>query len=232
VPVVAADAPLPAQARIFVVFGSKAAAREWPSDSVVIVCLSPSVAAVEDDAVTHVSLMPDPAVLVTRMRALIPALKTLRIFWSAESSRDDAEALVKAGADRGVVVLSERVSPPARLPERIRGLGDSADALWLMPDPALVNAENFAILREYAAAQNLPFIGPTEGLAERGATATIAVTFHDMGRAAAVSLRARLEGGAEPEFVRAGRVIVTVNAGAARSIGLGPKFESADKVLP
>lgn len=232
VTVVAADARPPVEAWAFLAVGGKAAARRWPRESVVVACLAPSVESVEGDAVTRVSLLPDPAVLVSRMRALLPRLRVLRVFWSSESSREDAEALEAAGQRQGVVVLSERVDPPSLLPERLRAIDGKDDALWLMPDPALVTAENFAIVREYAAARGIPFLGPTEGLAERGATATISATFRDMGRAAALSLRARLDGGAEPEIVRAARVTVTVNAAAARAVGLGPAFPSADKVLP
>lgn len=232
VTVVDARSPLPAGAWAFVAIGSKAAARRWPRDAVVVACLSPSVADDADDAVTRVSLLPDPEVLISRLSALVPGLKVLRIFWSSESSRDDAEALVKAGEARGVVVLAELVSPPSRLPSLLRELDGKADALWLMPDPVLVNAVNFAVLREYAAAEKIPLLAPIEGLTERGASATIAVSFRDMGRAAAFSLRARLAGRAEPEFVRAGRVTVTVNGAAARTPGLGPEPESAAKVLP
>lgn len=232
VPVVAAGAPLPAGERVFVAFGSKAAASEWPTDAVVVACLAPSAEAVDGDALTQVSLLPDPSALVARMRALIPSLKVLRVLWSSDSSRADAQALVRAGAASGVAVDLVRVWPPSRLPARLRGLSGRADALWIMPDPELVTAENFAVLREYAAAERLPFLAPTAGLAERGATAVIAVTFRDMGRAAAASLRARLEGRAEPEIVRAGRVSVTVNAAAARAAGAGLKLESADRVLP
>lgn len=232
IPVVSAGASLPAGARAFGAIGSRAAARRWPRETVVVACLAPSIEDVEGDALTRVSLMADPEVLVKKLRVLMPRLAVLRVFWSSDSSRDDVEVLVMAGERLGVVVLSERVDPPSRLPERLRRLSDRADALWIMPDPALVNAENFAVLREYAAAQKLPFLGPTEGLAERGATATISVSFRDMGRAAAETLRARLEGRAEPEIVRLRRVTVTVNAAAARSAGLGPNFDFADKVLP
>lgn len=230
--VLAPGAPLPDGERAFVVFGSKAAARAWPKDAVVVACLAPSAADIDGDEVTRVSLLPDPGTIVARARGLIPALKVLRVFWSSESSRADAQALALAGADAGVAVELERINPPSRLPERLRSLTGKPGALWLMPDPALVNEENFAVLREYAAAEKIPFLAPTEGLAERGATATIAVTFRDMGRAAAASLRARLDGRAEPEAVRVGRVRVTVKAAAARAAGMGPAFESADQVLP
>lgn len=232
VTVVSAGSSLPPDARAFVAFGGKAASRELPEDAIVVACLAPAVASADGDALNHVSLMPDPATLVARSAALLPSLKVLRVIWSSESSRDDAAALAQAGAERGVIVQLERVFPPSRLPSRLRELSGRADALWLMPDPALVNEESFAVLREYAAAQKLVFLAPTEGLAERGATATIAVTFRDMGRAAAASLRARLDGGAEPEAVRATRVTVTLNAAAARAAGLELREAAADKVLP
>lgn len=231
VPVVSPGTRLPAQAWAFAAVGSKAAARSWPRNSVVVVCLSPSAAGDEEDEITHVSLLADPAVVVDRMLALAPKLKVLRAFWSSESSRGDVEALQKAGAARGLVVLSERVDPPRALPEKLRSLEGKADALWLMPDPALVNAENFAILREYAAAERLPFFAPTEGLAAHGATATIAATFRDMGRAAAAALRERLAARPSPEIVYVSKVTVTVNLAAAREAGLDG-ISSADKVLP
>ncbi len=232
VTVVAADALVPADARAFVAFGGKAAGRVWPEHAIVVACLAPTVPDLEGDGLTHVSLLPDPEVLIDRSVALLPALKVLRVFWSSESSRADAAALARAGADRGVVVHLERVSPASRLPARLRELSGKADALWLMPDPALVNEEAFAVLREYAAAEKLAFLAPTEGLAERGATATIAVTFRDMGRAAAASLRARMDGRVEPEAVRVAHVTVTLNASAARAAGLEPRRTAADKVLP
>ncbi|MCR4296153.1 MAG: hypothetical protein NUW21_11515 [Elusimicrobia bacterium] len=230
VPVVAPGRSLPPEAWAFAAIGSKAAARRWPRDAVVVACLAPSVVSDPDDAVTRVSLLPAPEALVARMRALVPNLWVLRIFWSSESSRVDTEALVWAGERQGLVVLSERVTPASRLPGYLRSLRGKADALWLMPDPALVTEENFAILREYAAAREIPLLAPTEGLAERGATATIAASYRAMGRAAALSLRARLAGRTEPEIVYPRGATVTANGPAARAVGL--KLESANKVLP
>lgn len=232
VPVVSEKGPLPPEAWAFAAIGGRAAARRWPKDAVVVACLAPAVPESDGDEVTRVSLMPDPEVLIDRLRALAPKLKVLRAFWSSESSRGDTERLIAAGAKHGLIILSERILPAGGLPERLRGFKEKADGLWLMPDPALVNAENFFILREYAAAEKVPFFAPTEGLVERGATATIAVSFGDMGRAAARSLRGRLAGRAEPEVVYVSSVTVTVGAAAARAAGLGPRLDSADKVLP
>lgn len=220
----------PADVRAFVAVGGKAASRSWPRDAVVVACLAPSIIDEPGDALTRVSLLPDPGMLIAQLRALVPDLWILRVFWSAEPSRADAEALMWAGERQGLVVLSERVTPASRLPVHLRALTGKADALWLMPDPALVTEENFAILREYAAASKVPLFAPTQGLAERGATATIAATFRDMGRTAALALRARLAGGAAPEVVFPKRLTVTANGPAARAAGL--KLDPAVIVLP
>lgn len=229
-PVVGAGRALPADARAFAAIGSEAAARAWPQDAVVVAVMAPSVADDPADGVTRVSLLADPEVIVARMRALVPGLQVARVFWASASARGDSEELIAAGERHGLVFLSERVDPPSRLPEHLRSLTGKAGALWLMPDPALVNEKNFSVLREYAAAERIPLLAPTEGLAERGATATIAASFRDMGRAAAASLRARLAGGAAPEVSYSKRVSVTVNGPAARAAGLS--LGSADKVLP
>lgn len=230
VAVAGASEALPVHAWAFAAIGGKAASRRWPSGSVVVACLSPSAPSDPDDDITRVSLLADPGIVVDRLRTLAPGLKVLRVLWSSESSREDAEALNRAAAAHGIVVLSERVDPPGSLPEKIRAFEARPDALWLMPDPALVTAENFAILREYSAAAKVPFFAPTEGLAERGATATISASFRDMGRAAAAALRDRLAARPAAEVIYVPRVSVTVNASAPGAAGLGG-LEKADKVL-
>lgn len=216
--------------RAIVAIGGKAAALRWPRDAVVVACLAPSILDVPGDAVTRVSLLSDPGALIAQLRALMPGLALMRVFWSSEASRADSEALVKAGGRKGLVVVSERVKPASSLPAHLRSLRGRADALWLMPDPALVTERNFATLREYAVARNVPLFAPAHGLAERGATATIASTYRDMGRAAAFALRARLTGGAAPEVVFPERPAVTANGPAARAAGL--KLDASVLVLP
>lgn len=214
-----------------VVFGSRAALRPWPEAKTVIACLAPG-AAPRADLLT-VELLPDPAVLVARLKKLMPGLKTLRVLWSSDVQDSEVGELASAGAAQGVKVLSERVVNPSRLPESLRGVAGKADALWLMPDPLLVNARNFAVLREYSAAARVPFFAPTEGLAEKGATATVATPFPEVGRAAAKALR-ELEAGGKPHNpYHPTRVVVTVSASAAKAAGLDLSAASeVDRTVP
>jgi ABC-type uncharacterized transport system substrate-binding protein len=233
--------PVPAQiagsvssARVdaVVAFGSRAAVSEEAESPLLVTCLAPGAALERRGTLIRVSLVPSADALAERLKKLLPGLAVLRVLWTSEYERDDVLELAAAARRRGFKVISERVENPDALPERVRAFSGRADALWLTPDPVLVNARNFAILREYAKAARVPFLAPTEGLAEKGATATLAVSFRDVGRAAAEALKARLAGGSVPERVHPDRVVVTLNAAAAREIGLDPaKAGGVDRTL-
>ncbi len=225
------NAPAPVEADAVVAFGSRAALKAWPGTGFVVSCLAP--AATAKDGAARVALLPDPAVLLARMKKLMPRLKVLRVLWSSGLEEADVRELADAAAGQEVTVISERVANPALLPERIRTFSGSADALWLMPDPVLVNAKNFRALTEYAAAARVPFFAPTEGLAEKGATVTLAAPFRDVGRAAAVALRARLRGERTHDPLHPTRVLVTVSLSAARAAGLELSSSSeVDRTVP
>lgn len=214
-----------------VVFGSRAALRPWPEAKAFVACLAPG-AAPRADMVT-VELLPDPEVLLARMRKLFPGMKTLRVLWSSDLQDSEVGELASVGAAQGIKVLSERVVNPSRLPESLRAVAGRADALWLMPDPLLVNARNFAVLREYSAAAHVPFFAPTEGLAEKGATATLAAPFVDVGRAAAKALKELESGGKPHNPYHPTRVVVTVSLSAAKAAGLDlEKASEVDRTVP
>lgn len=215
-----------------VAFGSRAALREWPASVVLETCLALGARPARRD-VLRVGLLPEPAALIARMKKLLPRLSVLRVLWSSDFEREEVDALSAAAEEQGVQVLSEHLEEPDRLPARVRRFEGRADALWLMPDPALVNPENFAILREYSAAARTPLLAPTEGLAEKGAAATVAVSFADIGRAAAAALKTRLRGGPSDPLPRPSRIVVTVSAAAARASGLDVKSaQGVDQVIP
>lgn len=221
------------RADAIVAFGSRAALRDWSEFPLLVACLAPGAHPGSERGVLRVELLPTPALLLARLKKLLPRLKVLRVLWSSDYEEAEVGELADAAAPLGIKVLSERVVNPRRLPERLRSFSTPADAVWLMPDPALVNAENFATLREYASAARVPFLAPTEGLAEKGATATLAAPFRDVGRAAAAVLKARLRGESPHQPAHADRVVVTVNASAARAVGLDlSAAEGVDRTIP
>lgn len=221
------------RADAIVAFGSKAALRDWSSVPLLVTCLAPGAHPTSEREVLRVELMPTPSLLLARLKMLLPRLKVLRVLWSSDYEDAEVGELLDAAEPLGLKILSERVTNPGRLPEHLRSYSGPGDAVWLMPDPALVNAANFATLREYAGAAHLPFFAPTEGLAEKGATATLAAPFRDVGRAAALVLKASLRGDRPHTPAHADRIVVTVNASAARAAGLDlSAAEGVDRTIP
>lgn len=234
VPVVYVGRDLPAPGPdAIVAFGSRAALHPWPSSSLLEVCMAPGARLERRGDLVRVALLPAPDALMARMKRLLPRMRTVRVLWSSEFEEADVDEIAQAAGAQGVRVISERVSSPARLPEALRSFTRRADALWVMPDPALVNAESFATLREYARAARVPFLAPTEGLAQKGATATLAVPFRDVGRAAAAALKSALAGRDGTQTVHPEAVVLTVSESAARDVGLDLKTASGvDQVIP
>ncbi|MBI3566317.1 MAG: hypothetical protein HY079_14070 [Elusimicrobia bacterium] len=220
-----------AEGDVVVAFGSRAAMRPWPGAPFRVACLAPG--APRRDDLVSVEMLPEPGPLVARIKRLMPRIKVLRVLWSSALEDGQVGELAAAAEAQGIKVLSERVEDPARLPEHLRLLSGRSDALWLMPDPLLVSARNFAVLREFSAAARVPFFAPTEGLAEKGATATLAAPFRDIGRAAAAALKELQAGGRPRDHYHPSRVVVTVSLSAARASGLDlAEAAEVDRTVP
>ncbi|HEX4049099.1 MAG TPA: ABC transporter substrate binding protein [Elusimicrobiota bacterium] len=231
--VLAGRALPPGRFDAIVAFGSRAALEESPRPEMLVTCLALDALPAGRGRLLRVELLPPPDLLAARLKQLLPRLKVLRVLWTSDFEEADVEALSAAAGKQGFAVLAERIEDPEDLPARVRAFADPADALWLMPDPALVNARNFEILHAYAAAARIPFLAPTEGLAEKGATATLAVPFRDVGRAAAAALKPVLLGRSAPGVVHPGGLVVTLNVAAARAIGMDvDAARGVDRRLP
>jgi ABC-type uncharacterized transport system substrate-binding protein len=135
-----------------------------------------------------------------------------------------------------VQILAEKVQGPGDLPDHLRHLvGERADALWLPPDPLLVNAQNFTALKEFSWANDVPFYAPNDGLVEKGAVASVSSSFREIGRAAALAALAARSGPVGHKEVHPEKSETTVNLSAATQSGLRTAqdvLRKADRVLP
>ncbi len=223
--------------RVVVTFGGRAAQQRYPADVAVIRCLAPGVgtSAPAEGTILRVPMQPPAESLLSGIKALQPRAKRLAAFWASEGFADYARELRRAAAQAGLELEIDRLSGPNALPDRLRGLKGKVDALWLAPDPALVNPESFGVLREFAWANHVPFYAPTAGLAEEGAAASISASFRSIGRAAAKAARSALRGDAAGASLYPELDEIVVNQSSARRSGLEVPAEAlrrASKVLP
>ena len=220
-------------ARVVVAFGSKAALQDWPPETHLVACLAPAARAGRDGGILVVDILPEHLRLFDRIKTVLPRVRTIQILWTSTSQSADVEGLSEDAALAGLTVRAARLPSADALPEALRSIQGRADALFLMPDPVLVNATAFAILKEYSKAARIPFLAPTEGLAEKGATATFAAPFREIGRAAALALKSHLAGTESRPRVHSHVLTVTVSASAAADAGLDVEgLKGVDRIVP
>ena len=103
------------------------------------------------------------------------------------------------------------------------------------PDPLLIDAQSFAVLREFARANDVPLYAPTAGFVAEGAVASVAVSFAQIGRRAASLVGQVLAGEEVPANVYPEETEISINLEAAAATGLSIPEEAlnqARQVLP
>lgn len=215
---------LPRLVRVVVAFGSKAASLPYPDRAAVVLCMAPASPAEEGGGTgrrVRVHMLPEAGRVLAVLRQLQPGLRRLVTLSVLDADGSDAEQMRRVAGAQGIDVRHETLGDADLLPERLRRLAqEDLDALWLPPDPLLINARTFAMLKEFARANGVPLYAPTAGFVEAGATASIAPSFRDIGATAALAARDLLEERPVAVAVFPAHIETTVNRAAARRVGL------------
>lgn len=210
---------LPPGLKAVVAFGARAADLDYPVGVKVIYALAPGYSPRGGKAgYTRLCPLPAPDDSLAAYRRLQPALKRLAVFYSPSMAPLVAQ-LEAAGPRHGVEVVKAQLQSPAGLPDRLRALLGRADAVWLLPDPALVSKTSLSVLGEYACANKMPFYVPSAGLLQFGAAA-YAPDPEETGKAAARALKAVLAGEALAEAIHPANAALSVNRETAARCGL------------
>lgn len=225
-------------ARVVVTFGAKAALSKYPDQATLVYCMAPGIRFGSEDrpgSSVEVQMLPQARLVLEKMREIQPNLKRLAVFWSSKSMEGYVEGLRRAAAAGPMEILSEKLNGPNDLPEELRNVYGKVDAIWLLPDPPLVNAESLSVLKEFSWSNHIPFYAPTGGFVEQGATVSISSSFREIGRAAGAAARRALSGRPDSETIYPEKVEITVSMKAAGNSGLqiSPQvLKKVDRILP
>ena len=190
------DLEIPADARVVIALGGRAARSRCPARDLLVTALTPGYEARARPAagrVVRVRLTLAPEAFVRRLLALKPAGKSAALLWSEPASGRFAEAVRMAGLSLGLAVRTIKVVDPDSVPALLRGLHQT-DALWLAPDSALVTPTTFDAACEYARSADVSFFAPAPALAARCGLAGLAPDFRSVGVRAGESAKEALAG--------------------------------------
>jgi len=225
------------QSRIVVAFGGKAALADYPNSVTLIYCLAPGtqLPSNERHRSIKIHMLPRADVVVKRLNGIQPALKKLAVFWSADAMSNYLGSY-ELSASGNFEVLSERIEDPDGLPVRLRAaLQQGVDGLWLPPDPLLINAQRFGVLKAFCLSNAIPLYVPTAGLVEKDAVASVSTSFRQIGQTAGQVARRVHEGQSVDSVIYPSEMEVFINLNAAKETGLHLSAEilsNADKVMP
>lgn len=224
--------------RIVVTFGGKAALSSYPESVALVYCMAPGIEPNPGNRRVYsvgIGMLPRANLILPKLKEIQPALKRLAVFWSSAYMEHYIEEMRQASVPMNIEIVSLRLKSPDELPERLRSIYKEIDAVWLMPDPLLINSQSFTVLKDFSWSNKIPFYAPTSGLVEQGATASISASFREIGRAAASAARQVLAGksGADMGYPEKMEIVLNLKAADNTGLRIPPELlKSFDRVVP
>jgi putative tryptophan/tyrosine transport system substrate-binding protein len=156
------------------------------------------------------------------IRAFLPSIQRIGALYDPQKGAarfKDAErqSQTMAMGLKGFPVDSEK-----ELPQQLRTLLWSSDALWLLPDSTVLTSESLHFILDSAQAQHIPVIGFSPELTRLGALLSLSVDYAEVGRETGLLARRTLNGEqmSSGKPVPIERFMITVNMKTARFLGL------------
>jgi len=215
---------VPAGSRVVAAFGGKAALALYPDTLDLLYCLAPGIDSAQigrSGKSIAVRMHPREERLAEKVKEIQPGAKRIAVLWISGSFEKRVEKIRGAFAGVGIELLSEQMTSTNEIPDRLRTLfSRNIDALWLMPDPLLINARSFRVLKEFSWSNRVPLYSPSAGLVEQGATAALSTGYYDIGKVAGSTARQLLQGVSVPGEIYPDKMQITLNMKAISLLGL------------
>jgi putative ABC transport system substrate-binding protein len=139
---------------------------------------------------------------VERFAALFHALGAKRV-GTVLSSAASSYAVKASEIFRkaGIHLVFREAGNPGEVAKQLEALKDTADMLWLLPDPAIVTSETVEAFALYSMRHHLPLVSFSDVHLKKGAAAAFAIDLEDLGKQAAETA-GRIMAGDSPEDIQ------------------------------
>jgi len=131
---------------------------------------------------------------VQALKQTLPSVKRVGLVYSPTHSRAVADAYARAAGAAGLVPVRHEVAGLRGFAGAVRSLVGRVDALWLVPDPTLINAETFKFLVQTSFESKLPLIAYSQAMVKAGALLAVEAGYEEMGKRAGSVGRRLLSG--------------------------------------
>lgn len=132
---------------------------------------------------------------VEKFAALFRALGAKRVgtVLTPMSSGYAAEA-TEAFRKAGIRLVVRNAIKPGNVPKQLEALKGSVDALWLLPDSAIITSESVETFAKFSLQSRLPWVSFSDAHLKKGAVAAFGINISDLGRQAAETANSIMAG--------------------------------------
>jgi len=176
-------------AKLILAIGLKAAlaAKLEILDIPVIFCmvLHPKKYSLPSQNMTGIGLTIPLSRQLKTFQTIVPTLKIIGVVFDPTKSGDLIPQARLQAKKHGLTLIARSVTSEREVPDTLRAITKSIDALWLFPDSTVLNSESLEFLLSTTLERNIPLFGFSSGLVRSGALASVYIKYEDIGRQAA-----------------------------------------------
>ncbi len=156
------------------------------------------------------------------MRIFLPTLHQAGMLYDPSKNASRVKNAVEQAGIFDVQVKGLPVESEKDVPQQLRTLLSDVEALWLIPDSAVLTNESIPFILESALARHIPVIGFSPEFTRLGALLGMSINYGDVGRDTGLLVKRILNGeGLLPlNPVPIERLKITVNLKTAKFLGL------------
>jgi putative tryptophan/tyrosine transport system substrate-binding protein len=155
------------------------------------------------------------------LRTFLPNLRRLGILSNSRNAPRMKDLTAQAAAN-SFQLQDFPVESEKDVPQQLRSLLGSTEALWLVPDSTVLTNESIGFILETSLAKRVPVIGFSSEFTRLGALLSLSVSYGEVGRETGVLAKRILDGDrklpAKP--IPIDRLKITVNLKTARFLGI------------
>ena len=156
------------------------------------------------------------------IHGFLPHLRRLGVLSYARSgSSKNKDAAAQASA-QSLQLQEFFVESEKEVPQQLRALLSSTEALWLIPDSTVLTTESIGFILETSLARRIPVIGFSPEFTRLGALLSLSVAYGEVGRETGLLAKRILDGDrklpAKPVPIE--RLKITVNLKTAKFLGI------------
>lgn len=156
------------------------------------------------------------------LRTFLPNLRRLGTLSSPGNSSGKLREAATQSSAQGFQLQDFPVESEKELPQQLRSLLSTVEALWLVPDSTVLTNESIGFILESSLARRIPVIGFSPEFTRLGALLSLSVSYGEVGRETGLLAKRILDGDkklpAKPVPIE--RLTITVNLKTARFLGI------------